>query len=82
MFSVYDSDEYFAAARGCQHSEKLYEDILDAYNEHFPKEIQKVEWLATKQSLTFERNVNGLIVSLPGKTSDELTYANVIKILS
>ena len=61
---------------------KLVIKSLAKNSEHFPKEIQKVEWLPTKQSLTFERNENGLIVSLPEKTSDELTYANVIKILS
>ena len=31
---------------------------------------------------TFERNENGLIVSLPERASDELTFANAIKILS
>ncbi len=61
---------------------KLVIKSLAKNSEHFPKEIQKVEWLPTKQSLTFERNENGLIVSLPGKASDESIYANVIKILS
>jgi alpha-L-fucosidase len=37
---------------------------------------------STKQTLTFERNEKGLIISLPEKTSDELSYANVIKIFS
>jgi D-threo-aldose 1-dehydrogenase len=31
MVSVHDPDEYIAAARDFKHSEKLYEDILDAY---------------------------------------------------
>ena len=31
MVSVHDPDEYIAAAKGYPHSEKLYEDILDAY---------------------------------------------------
>jgi D-threo-aldose 1-dehydrogenase len=31
MVSVHDPDEYMAAAKGYPHSEKLYEDILDAY---------------------------------------------------
>ena len=55
---------------------------LAAGNEHFPKEIQKVEWVPTKQSLSFERNENGLVVSLPGNASGELNYASVIRILS
>jgi len=61
---------------------KLVIKTLAKNSKHFPKEIQRVEWLPTKQSLTFERNENGLIVSFPEKTSDKLTYANVIKILS
>jgi D-threo-aldose 1-dehydrogenase len=31
MVSVHDPDEYIATARDFQHSQKLYEDILDAY---------------------------------------------------
>jgi D-threo-aldose 1-dehydrogenase len=31
MVSVHDPDEYIATARDYQHSQKLYEDILDAY---------------------------------------------------
>jgi alpha-L-fucosidase len=55
---------------------------LKKNSEYFAKEIQKIEWLPTKQSLAFERNENGLLVSLPEKTSDELSYANVIRIFS
>lgn len=40
---------------------------LSKNSKHFPKKIQGVEWLPAKQLLTFERNENGLIVSLPGK---------------
>jgi len=59
---------------------KLVIKTLAENSEHFPKEIKKIEWLPTKQTLAFERNENGLTVSLPGRTSDELSYANVIKI--
>ena len=31
MVSVHDPDEYMASAKGYPHSQKLYEDILDAY---------------------------------------------------
>jgi alpha-L-fucosidase len=75
-------DILYATFFGWPENKKVVIKSLAKNSEHFPKEIQKVEWLPTKQSLTFERNANGLIVSLPGKTSDELTYANVIKILS
>jgi len=76
------SEVLYATALGWPEDGKLIVRSLAKNRERFPKEIQKVEWLPTKQSLTFERNENGLTVSLPQKTSDELTYANVIKIFS
>jgi alpha-L-fucosidase len=75
-------DVLYATALGWPENGKLTIKSLAKNSEHYPKEIQKIEWVPTKQSLTFERNENGLIVSLPAKTSDELSYANVIKILS
>ena len=75
-------DHLYATAMGWPENGKLFIKSLAKNSEHFPKEIQKIEWFPTKQTLTFERNENGLIVSLPEKTADELTYANVIKILS
>lgn len=75
-------DALYATAMGWPEDGKLVIKSLAKNSKHFPKEIQKVEWLPTKQSLTFERNEKGLIVSLPQKISDELSYANVIKILS
>jgi alpha-L-fucosidase len=75
-------DHLYATAMGWPENGKLIIKSLAKNSEHFPKEIQKIEWFPTKQALTFERNENGLIVSLPEKTADELTYANVIKILS
>ena len=75
-------DHLYATAMGWPENGKLIIKSLAKNSEHFPKEIQKIEWFPTKQTLTFERNENGLIVSLPEKTSDEMTYANVIKILS
>jgi alpha-L-fucosidase len=75
-------DALYATAMGWPENGKLVIKSLAKNSEHFPKEIQKLEWVPTKQSLTFERTENGLVVTLPEKTSDELTYANVIKILS
>jgi alpha-L-fucosidase len=75
-------DALYATAMGWPEGGKLVIKSLAKNSQHLPKEIQKIEWVPTKQSLTFERNENGLVVSLPEKTSDELTYANVIKILS
>lgn len=75
-------DALYATAMGWPENGKLVIKSLAKNGEYFPKEIQKVEWVPTKQSLAFERNENGLIVYLPGKPADELSYANVIKVLS
>ncbi|MEO6733569.1 MAG: alpha-L-fucosidase [Ferruginibacter sp.] len=75
-------DVLYATAMGWPQDGKLVIKSLAKNNQHFPKEIKKLEWLPTKQSLAFERNESGLSISLPEKTSDELSFANVIKILS
>ena len=75
-------DVLYATAMGWSEDGKLVIKSLAKTSEHFPKEIQKIEWLPTKQSLTFERNEKGLIVTLPENPSDELRYANVLKVLS
>jgi alpha-L-fucosidase len=75
-------DVLYATAMGWPENEKLVIKSLAKNSEYFPAAIQKIEWVPTKQSLAFERNENGLIVYLPAKPSDELSYANVIKVLS
>jgi alpha-L-fucosidase len=75
-------DVLYATAMGWPQDGKLVIKSITKNSQHFQKEIQKVEWVPTKQSLSFERGENGLIVSLPEKASDDLNYANVIKILS
>jgi alpha-L-fucosidase len=75
-------DVLYATAMGWPEDRKLVIKSLAKNSQYFPKEIQKIEWVATKQSLAFERNDNALVVTLPEKNSDDLTYANVIKILS
>lgn len=79
---VTKGDVLYATALGWPEDGKLFIKSLKKNSGHFPKEIQKIEWVPTKQSLSFEREENGLTVSLPGKTFDELNYANVIKIFS
>ena len=76
------SGALYATAMGWPENGKMVIKSLAKNNEHFPKEIQKIEWVPTKQPLNFERNENGLTISLPEKTSEELNYANVVKILS
>jgi alpha-L-fucosidase len=71
----------YATAMGWPPEGKLMIKSLAANSPHFPKEIEKVEWVPTRQSLTFERTANGLVVTLPEKNSDELSYANAIKVL-
>src|SRR5688500_16833589 len=75
-------DVLYATAMGWPQDGKLVIKTLAKNSKHFSEEVQKVEWVPTKQSLTFERNENGLIVFLPEKASDELTYANVVRIIS
>ncbi len=75
-------DALYATAMGWPENGKLTIKALAKNSQYFPKEIQKLEWMPTKQPLTFERNENGLIVSLPEKIAEGLTYANVIKVLS
>jgi len=71
----------YATAMGRPEDGKLVIKSLATNSEYFPGEIQKLEWVPTKQSLTFERKENGLIVSLPEGRPDELSYANAIKVL-
>lgn len=75
-------DALYATAMGWPENGRLTIKCLAKNSQYLPIGIQKLEWVPTKESLTFERNEDGLIVSLPGRTSDELTYANVIKIIS
>jgi alpha-L-fucosidase len=72
----------YATAMGWPEDGKLVIKSLAKNSEHMKNEIQKIEWLPTKQSLNFERNENGLLISLPEKVADDLTYANVVKIFS
>jgi alpha-L-fucosidase len=55
---------------------------LGKNSQHHQKEISKIEWVPTKQPLTFERAEDGLIVSLPQNNDPELSYANAIRVLS
>jgi alpha-L-fucosidase len=72
----------YATSMGWPEIGKLVIKSLAKQSERFAKEIQKIEWLPSKQSLSFDRNENGLIISLPEKPSDEFAYANVVKIIS
>jgi alpha-L-fucosidase len=74
-------DILYATSMGWPENGKLVIKSLAKQSAHFGKEIQRVEWLLSKQSLTFERNENGLIISLPEKTSEDFSFANVVKII-
>jgi alpha-L-fucosidase len=75
-------DTLYATALGWPEDGKLIIKSLAKDSQYFQQEIQRVEWAPTKQPLVFERNENSLIVFLPGKPADGLSYANVIKVLS
>lgn len=79
---VTKGDVLYATAMGRPDDGKLVIKSLAKNKGYFSKEIQKLEWLPTGQSLTFERTEESLNVSLPTRSSDELTYAIVVKILS
>ena len=79
---VTKGDALYATAMGWPEDNKLVIKSLAKDSQYFPATIQKIEWVPAKQPLVFERNENGLIVYLPGKPADGLTYANVIKVLS
>ena len=70
----------YATAMGWPEDGKLIIKSLAKNSEYLSKGIQKIEWLPQKQNLSFARNENGLIISLPEKTFDQLTYATVVKI--
>jgi alpha-L-fucosidase len=72
----------YATSMGWPEDGKLTIKSLATTSRHFTKEIQKIEWLPQKESLTFVRNENGLTIFLPEKPFDALSYANVIKIFS
>lgn len=79
---VTKGDVLYATALGWPDDGKLMIKSLAKNSEHFAKEVQKIEWVPTKQSLSFERSEDGLKISLPEKTSNDLNYANVVKVLS
>lgn len=79
---VTKGDLLYATAMGLPQDGKMVIKSLKKNSELFSKEIQKIEWLPTKQSLNFERTENALVVSLPANVPDEINYANVVKIFS
>ncbi|MFL9484346.1 alpha-L-fucosidase [Chitinophagaceae bacterium LWZ2-11] len=73
-------DILYATAMGRPQNGKILIKSLANNSNYFPKQIQKVEWLLTGQSLSVERTDTGLEVTLPDSNSEELSYANVFKI--
>ncbi|WP_026768462.1 alpha-L-fucosidase [Asinibacterium sp. OR53] len=72
-------DVLYATALGWPQDGKLIIKSLAKNSRHFPKEIQKVEWVPAGQPLLFQRTETELVVSLPENNAD--TYACVLKIL-
>ena len=74
---VIKGEVLYATSFGWPESGKVIIKTLAKDNPNYPKEINKVEWLATQQSLSFERTGDGLVVTLPSSIP-ELSYANVL----
>lgn len=73
-------DALYATAMGWPEDGKLVIKSLAKDSPLYPKEIQKLEWLPTGQSIPFERTENGLVAALPGNAASELAFANVVKV--
>ncbi|MDP4261255.1 MAG: alpha-L-fucosidase [Bacteroidota bacterium] len=77
---VTKGDALYATILGWPETGKAIIRSLSKDNPNYPREINKVEMLVTKQALSFERTSEGLIVTLPA-SAPALSYANVLKIV-
>lgn len=73
-------DTLYATLLGWPEGGKAIIKSLAAGNHLYPGEIQKVELLGHKLPLQFERNSNGLVITLPAQQPAE-SYAVTIKIV-
>lgn len=73
-------DTLFATVMGWPENGKATIKSLAKNSQYFPAEIHKVEWLAGKQELAFERADEGLVVQFPEKSAGD-DYANVLRIV-
>jgi alpha-L-fucosidase len=70
----------YATVLGWPENGKLLIKSLAKGSANYPKEITRVEWVANKQQLSFERTGDGLVVSLPDIKPED-SFANVVKIV-
>jgi alpha-L-fucosidase len=77
---VTKGEALYATALGWPENGKLLIKSLAKGSANYPKEITRVEWLANKQQLSFERTGDGLVVSLPDIKPED-SFANVVKIV-
>jgi alpha-L-fucosidase len=71
----------FATALGLTEDGKIKIRSLHKDGELYSRQIHKVEWVPTGQSLSFERTYDALIVTLPETVTPQMQLANVIKIV-
>lgn len=72
-------DTLFAMPLGAPTNNKVVIKSLSQGNELYPKEIQKVSLVNTKESLRFTRDSNGLTVNLPDNVNNAFAYALAIQ---
>jgi alpha-L-fucosidase len=73
-------DVLYATVMGWPASGKALIKSLSSGNANYPRQIKKVELVATKQPLTFEQTNEGLVVQFP-ETELAASYANALKIV-
>jgi alpha-L-fucosidase len=68
-------DILYAIALGKPADGKVVIKSLSSGNAYYPKEISRVELVSTKQTLNISRNTDGLTVTLPDNTAEQVAYA-------
>lgn len=77
---VTKGDILYATAMDWPDSGRLLIKSLASNNPLLSKQIQKIEWLATRQVLHFNRTEEGLELTVPPKDAASPGYGNVLKI--
>jgi len=68
-------DTLYAIALDWPAGGKLTVKSLAAGSSHYPKDVGRVELLGSPGALPFERNANGLVVTMPGRKTGNFAYA-------
>lgn len=77
---VVKGEVLYATVMGWPKNGKVLIKNLGSNSQHYKRKINKVELLATNQSLAFEQTADGLLVSFPENRTAEF-YANALKVM-